>query len=318
MKPFRFGVQTCNLPSKTWKTDLKFIEKIGYSSILWTDHFEWLGNAQWDPTTAIASTAAATSKLKTGTIVYCVDYHHPVVLAKASATAQLHSKGRIEFGLGAGWMKTDYEQSGIPYDKPATRIRRLEEAIKIIKSMWKGKTTYQGKHYQITGISKALDLEGLSPPQVLIGGGGKMVLSVAGRHADIVSIISGLPEGMINPDFYRRGVLDGYLKRIGFVRKAALKAGNCFDDIELSTSTCHTEITDDPESVYLTEAKRRGLTLDEVKSMPTFFIGSVEEVKEQLFEFRDATGISYIVLGFPSMREIRQFGKFIVKDLTGK
>jgi alkanesulfonate monooxygenase SsuD/methylene tetrahydromethanopterin reductase-like flavin-dependent oxidoreductase (luciferase family) len=194
----------------------------------------------------------------------------------------------------------------------------MEEAIKIIKSVWKGKTTFQGKHYQITDVSRALDLEGLPPPPVLVGGGGKMVLSLAGRHADIVNIMSGLPEGRFTSDFYRRGVLEGYLKRIGYVREAALKAGRSFEDIELSLALSHSEITDDPDSVIELQAKRRGLTVEEIMSNPSFFIGSVDEIKERLFELREVTGINYIVLGLPSVEEIREFGKHIVKDLTGK
>ncbi len=314
MKPFRFGIEISKLPSKTWRQDLEFIEDIGFSSILWTDHF----GPQWEPTTAMASTYSNTTKLKTGTMVYCVDFHHPAVLAKATATAQLLSGGRIEFGIGAGWLKSDYLQTGIPCDKPATRIRRMEEAIQIIKSMWRGKTSFNGKHYQIKNIFKALDLEGLPPPPVIVGGGGRMILSVAGRHADIVSIISGLLEGTFTRDFYRRGVLEGYLKRIGYVREAASKAGRHLEDIELSVATTHTEVTDDPESVSLDWAKHRGLTLDEVKVIPTFLVGSAEEIKEKLSDFREVTGVNYIVLGLPSIEEVREFGKEIVKDLKGK
>jgi probable F420-dependent oxidoreductase len=314
MKPFRFSIEISKLPSKTWRDDLKFIEDVGYSSILWTDHF----GPQWEPTTAMASTAAVTTKLKTGTMVYCVDFHHPVVLAKASATAQLLSNGRIEFGIGAGWLKADYNQAGIPYDKPSTRIRRMEEAIKIIKSMWWGKTTFKGKHYQIDNIFKAANLDNLSPPPILVGGGGKMLLGVAGRHADIVNVMTGLPEGRFTGDFYRRGVHDGYVRRIGYVREAAEKAGRDFEDIELSLALSHSEITDDPDSVIEYQAKRRGITVDVIKNNPSFMIGSVDEVKESLYASREETGIDYIVLGLPSVEEIRQFGKHIVKDLTGK
>jgi probable F420-dependent oxidoreductase len=266
----------------------------------------------------MATTAAITTKLKTGTMVYCNDFHHPAVLAQTGATAQLLSKGRIEFGIGAGWLKTDYQQTGIPYDKPATRIRRMEEAIKIIKSMWRGKTTFNGKHYQIINIPKPPSLKGVEPPPILVGGGGKMLLSVAGRHADIVSIISGLPEGKFTRDFHRRAVMKGYLKRIGYVRDAAEKSGRDFNDIELSVCTTHTRVTDDPESVYAELAKSRGLRLEEVKALATLFVGSVDEIKEQLFSFREATGVNYIVLGLPSIDEIKEFGDCIVKDMAGK
>jgi probable F420-dependent oxidoreductase len=314
MKPFRFGIETPKLPTKTWREDLKFIEETGYSSILWTDHFGY----QWEPTVSMATTAAITTRLKTGTIVYCVDYHHPAVLAQASATAQLLSKGRIEFGIGAGWMKTDYDQAGISYDKPATRIRRMEEAIKIIKSMWQRKTSFKGKHYNISNIPRSPNFKGVNPPPILIGGGGRMLLSVAGRHADIVNVISGLPEGKFTRDFYRRGVMEGYQKRIGYVRDAALNAGRDFDDIELSVCITRTEVTDDPESVYRDWAKSRRLTLEEAKAIPTICVGSVDEIKEQLFSFREVTGVNYFVLGLPSMDEIREFGVNIVKDMAGK
>ena len=314
MKPFRFGIEIHQLSSKTWKNELAFIEDVGYSSILWTDHF----GPQWEPTTAMASTYTSTSKLKTGTMVYCVDFHHPAVLAQSTATAQVLSKGRIEFGIGAGWMKTDYEQTGIPYDRPATRIRRMEEAIQIIKSMWRGKTSFKGRHYQITDIPQTVDLQEYHPPPVLIGGGGKMILSVAGRHADIVNIITGLPEGRFTEDFYRRGVHDGYKKRIEYIRRSAEKAGRNFDEIELSLALSHSEITDDPDSVIEFQAKRRGVNAEVIRNNPSFMIGSVDEIKDRLITLREDTGINYILLGLPSIEEIKQFGEHIVKELSGK
>jgi probable F420-dependent oxidoreductase len=313
MKPFRFGIETPILPQRTWREDLRFIEEAGYSSILWTDHF----GSQWNPTVSMATTAALTSRLKTGTMVYCVDFHHPAVLAQKTATAQLLSRGRIEFGIGAGWLKADYEQTGIPYDKPATRIKRMEEAIKIIKSMWTGKTTFKGKYYQIKDIPSP-SLEGVNPPPILVGGGGKMILSVAGRHANIVNIISGLLEGKFTSDFYRRGVIEGYKSRVNYVKEAALKAGRSFEDIELSIATTHTQVTDDPEKVYSSWAKSRGLSIGEAKAIPTLLVGNVNEIKDKLYNLREITGANYIVLGLPNIEEIREFGEHIVKDMTGK
>jgi len=213
-------------------------------------------------------------------------------------------------------MKTDYTQTGIPYDRPATRIRRMEEAIKIIKGMWKGKTTFKGKHYQVTDIPQTVELEKIPP--ILVGGGGRMVLSVAGRHADIVNVMTGLPEGEFTGDFYRRGFLQGYLKRIGYVRVAAEKAGRDFEDIELSLALSHVEVTDDADSVVAFQANRRGISVDVVKNNPSFLIGSVDEIKLSLFELRERTGINYFILGLPSVDEIRGFGKHIVKDMSGK
>src|SRR5262245_47526353 len=103
-RPFRFGVQLASLPADTWSARIQRIEALGYSSVFWPDHF----STQWEPVAALAAAAACTRSLRVGSLVYCVDYRHPVVMAKAAATIHLLSGGRHEFGLGAGWMETDY------------------------------------------------------------------------------------------------------------------------------------------------------------------------------------------------------------------
>jgi alkanesulfonate monooxygenase SsuD/methylene tetrahydromethanopterin reductase-like flavin-dependent oxidoreductase (luciferase family) len=145
-----------------------------------------------------------------------------------------------------------------------------------------------------------------------------MILSVAGRHANIVNIISGLPEGKFTSDFYRRGVIEGYKSRVNYVKEAALKAGRSFEDIELSIATTHTQVTDDPEKVYSSWAKSRGLSIGEAKAIPTLLVGNVNEIKDKLYNLREITGANYIVLGLPNIEEIREFGEHIVKDMTGK
>ena len=167
--PFRFGVQIAKLPADRWRDDIRQIEAMGYSTILLPDHF----GDQWDPTTALAGLAAVTDGLNVGSLVYDVDYRHPVIYAKAAATLQVLSGGRHEFGIGAGWMETDYVEAGIPYDRPGVRISRLEEALQIIESMWTNeRTSFDGEFYQIRDIARATELGGIAPPTILIGGGG--------------------------------------------------------------------------------------------------------------------------------------------------
>src|SRR5262249_59846152 len=117
---FRFGIQLTNLPPREWRANLQHIEALGYSSVFWPDHF----HTQWEPVTALAAAAAVTTRLAIGSLVYDVDYRHPVVLAKAAATLQLLSGGRHEFGIGAGWMETDYREAGMRYDRAAVRSAR--------------------------------------------------------------------------------------------------------------------------------------------------------------------------------------------------
>ena len=112
-KPFRFGVQANSAPDrKSWVDLSKRVEANGYSVLTLPDHF----TDQLAPMPALMCAADVTSTLRLGALVWDNDYKHPVVFAKEIATMDLLSEGRIELGIGAGWMKTDYEQSGIPYD----------------------------------------------------------------------------------------------------------------------------------------------------------------------------------------------------------
>ena len=168
-RSFRFGLQLQKLPVDGWAERARRIEALGYSTVFWPDHF----GTQWDPTAALAAVAAVTDELRIGTLVWGVDYRHPVVLAKSAATLHLISGGRHEFGIGAGWMETDYVEAGIPYDRPGVRIERLDEALQIIRSMWaENETSFSGKHYRIEKISQAAKLPPGERPKILVGGGG--------------------------------------------------------------------------------------------------------------------------------------------------
>src|SRR5262249_62261348 len=119
---------------------------------------------------------------------------------RGRAPIELRWGGRHEFGLGAGWMQTDYDQAGIRYDAASVRIERLDEALTIIRSLWsEAKTTFAGRHYRVTDAPRAVDPAPSGPPEILVGGGGRKVLGVAGRHADIVGINPAIPEGRVLP-----------------------------------------------------------------------------------------------------------------------
>src|SRR3981081_3360642 len=134
-RPFRFGVQEHRASSATaWKEKARQVESLGYSALYLPDHF----TDQLGPVAALMSAADATTRLRIGSLVFDNDYRHPVVLAKEAATLDLLSDGRFDLGLGAGWMASDYEQAGIPFDGPGQRISRKEGALQIIKGRLRG------------------------------------------------------------------------------------------------------------------------------------------------------------------------------------
>src|SRR2546428_1826024 len=195
-KPFRFGVQEHSAPSaKAWRDTARRVESLGYKALYLPDHF----GHQLGPIAALLAAADATTTLRVGSLVFDNDYRHPVVLAKEAATLDLLSDGRLDLGIGAGWMVSDYEQAGIPFDSPGIRIERLAEAIAIIKKFFAGgEFSFQGKHYSINGIEGAPSPVQKPHPPLLLGGGGRKMLQLAAREADIVHVNYKLSEGRIN------------------------------------------------------------------------------------------------------------------------
>lgn len=304
-KPFRFAVQTSSAPDgKAWRDKARKIEDLGYSTLFIPDHF----GDQWGPLVALTIAAEATQQLNVGTLVIDNDFRHPVVLAKEIATLDLASEGRVEFGLGAGWLKTDYEESGIVYDEPAVRIDRMVEGLTVMKQMWRdGVANFAGEHYSVTAAKGDPRPGGASTPKILIGGGGRRVLTIAAREADIVGINPNLRSGAVNQEVAQSAVASLYKERLQWIRDAA---GERFDDLELQCLTFFVVFTDDPRSVAENLAPGFGVSADDALEMPIALTGTVESMVETLQQRREELGLSYIVVHEP---EMEQFGEVVAR-----
>jgi probable F420-dependent oxidoreductase len=303
------------MPGADFADRVRRLEALGYASVFWPDHF----HPQLEPVAALAAAAAVTTKLRVGSLVYGVDYRHPVVLAKASATIQLLSGGRHEFGLGAGWMQSDYEQAGLAYDRPGVRIERLEEALTIIRSMWtQPKTSFSGRHYHVKDVPAAVEPAPAAPPKVLVGGGGRKLLGVAGRHADIVGINPSIPEGRVLPHTIHDLVPERVREKIGWVREAAEAAGRDFAALELQSLIFVTAVTDDPGPVRAAVAKQTGMSVDDVAACAGFLTGPGSEIRDRLEKRREETGLSYIVIQGGDPATLERFAESVVTPLAGR
>lgn len=288
-RPFRFAAQLSKATSaREWREAARKAEDLGYSTLSMPDHF----GDQLAPVPAMMAAADATTTLRIATLVFDNDYKHPLVLAKEAATLDLLSDGRLELGLGAGWMRTDYEQSGIAYDPPATRVDRFEEAVSVIKGlMAPGPFSFSGKHYTIEGhdgLPKPLQ----EPhPPIIIGGGGRRVLSIAGREADIVSINPNLRAGLGGAETAPNTVPAMTTKKIGWIREAA---GERFDQIELNALIGFCVVTDNPAVLAESMAPVFGVAPADVLHVPVCLIGSLDQMVEELQWRREEWGLSYI------------------------
>jgi probable F420-dependent oxidoreductase len=229
------------------------------------------------------------------------------------------SNGRHEFGLGAGWMVEDYEWAGLEYQRPSVRIKRLDEALTIIRSMWSNETTtFSGEHYQVADVPLNLAVDSAAPPQILIGGGGRKLLTVAGKHADIVGINPMLPEGRITPEAALDLAPERMVEKIGWLRAAAEDAGRDFDDIELNGLVFMAAVTDDPKPAYEMIAGNFGLSLEQIVDSPLLLVGSPAELVDKLEQRREQTGVSYLVIQGDDMAQLELFAEHVVAPLTGR
>jgi probable F420-dependent oxidoreductase len=254
------------------------------------DHF----GDQLAPVPAMMTAADATSDLRVCALVFDNDYKHPVVLAKELATMDLLSDGRVEIGLGAGWMISDYEQLGIPYDTPGVRIDRFLEGLSIIKQCLQPEAfSHTGTHYTITGYN-GLPKPAQAKVPVLIGGGGKRVLGIAAREADIVGINPSMAAGVVGPEAFAHMTASAVDEKIAIVRAAA---GDRIGDIELNIRAFLVNVTDDGAGARSRLSGMLGVEEEMLLSSPFALIGSPAELIERLLARREQWGFSYVIVG---------------------
>jgi probable F420-dependent oxidoreductase len=304
-KPFRFAVQSFHADSaKEWREGAKRVEDLGYSALHLADHIIGPGPAleatnhplqTLAAVPAMAVAAEATTKLRVGCRVFCIDYRPAAVLAKEAATLDFFSDGRLELGLGAGWLRGEYDAIGLAFDPIGTRIDRLDETVRFIKAhMSSEQLDFAGSHVNAKGYQGVPQPIQKPHPPIMIGGGGRRVLSLAAREADIVSINFNNRSGVIGPDGVMSGTADATAEKIGWIREAA---GDRFDSLEIEIGAYFTFVGDGTAAIAEGMAASFGFTPDEMRAHPHGLFGSVDEVCDELIRRRETYGISYVTVG---------------------
>jgi len=291
-RPFRFGVQASTAPDRAAWVDLaRRAEAHGYDVLTMPDHF----TDQLAPAPALMAAADATERLRIGALVWDNDYRHPIVFAKELATLDVLSEGRLEIGLGAGWMVSDYEQSGIAYDTAKVRIDRFEEAIAVIKGAFGDEPfSFTGDHYRITAY-KGLPKPVQRPcPPLLIGGGGRRVLSIAAREADIVGINGTMTAGVVGPEALATMSAEAVDDKVAITKAAA---GDRFGSIEMNIRAFMVNVTTKRTETMDGIAGAIGVERSMIEASPFALIGTTEQIVDDLVARRERWGFSYVIVG---------------------
>jgi len=320
-RPFRFGLQAFDGASASdWFDTVRRAEDAGYSTLFSSDHYfgpgaisEATGHRPVDmaPLTSIAMAAARTETLRVGCRVFACDFHHPVVLAKEMATLDVLSEGRLEVGLGAGWVRDEYDGLGVDMAAPGVRIAKLAEYVDVMRACWSGEQLdIHGEYVEITGFAgRPIPVQPGGPP-IMIGGGARRILGVAGRLADIVSINFNNSSGRLGSASVASSGAEETSQKVAWIREGA---GDRFDDIEIEIGAYFVAVGDGAAAQLDTMASRFGVAPDQFASHPHALFGSVAQIAETLQARRDQYGVSYITV---AQRHLDEFAP-VVAVLSG-
>lgn len=291
VRPLRFGVAAHGAPSaERWRALARQVEDLGYATLLLPDHT----NPQFAPIAGLTAAAAATTSLRVGTAVLSNDFRNPVLAAKEVATLDVLSDGRVDWGMGAGWLTSDYDATGIAFEEPSARVDRLIESVTVMRALFGGDPVdHVGAHYRIRNVSGTpAPLQRPHPP-LLVGASRRRLLTFAGSEADIVHISpswSSRRIGGYEPTIDVESSMD---RQVGWIRAAA---GDRFDRVELALTAMPVEVTEERAAAFERIAPHVGLTPEQALVSPHLLVGTVDEICATLLERRNRWGLSYWII----------------------
>ncbi|CAN3129384.1 TIGR03621 family F420-dependent LLM class oxidoreductase [Mycobacterium sp. smrl_JER01] len=280
----------------SWMGELRRLEDLGFDSAAISHHVT--GGWQLGPIPAMAFAAACTTRLRVLSLVVQSPLQHPALLAKDIATIDRLSGGRVELGIGAGWLTEDYAALGLTLDAGPVRVAQFAEALQIIRSFFtQSCVDFRGEHYQISGLEGLPTCVQRPGPPVLVGAAGPRMLDLAGQHADIVGIQPRMARGRIDGGAVADLAATALRAKVTRVREAAERAGR--DTPRLQFSVPYLKVTDAD-----TQTGGRSTWTDPVEAhmdtlgdSPAVLVGTAAECAERLRDHSHRFGFDYWHLG---------------------
>lgn len=322
-----FAVQLSGQPAQDLIQLAQTAEEQDFSTVYVPDHIanEPPGSGQLDESITqeaiamLGGLAASTKRVGLGGHVLCNLFRHPAITAQAMGTIDQISGGRAVLGIGAGWTKNEFEMTGIPFPDIKPRLRMLDEATRIIKSLWtENRTTFDGEFFQLKDAFITSKPISQPHPRVVMGGSGKGLLRIAAREADVVNIIVDIGKaGTALPSEMAKLTEDGFRAKVDFVREEAAKHGR---SLVISTTLFVPFLADTEEAGQQMAdgvASGFGLTGEQAKRMPIALIGTPEQCVEELKRRAKEWGVEHLILsGGANADAIRRFGQEIIPNVA--
>lgn len=287
-----------------WIKRAQEAEALGFDVFLVPDHIAPILSA----IPAIAAAAMATERIHVGSLVFDTHIRPPALLAHECITLDVLSNGRLEIGLGAGHARAEYDAVGLGWNDPALRVERLIDAVRVVKAVLEG-GGYEGPHHRVGALPGLPSPVQRPRPPILVGGGGRRLLSFAAREADIVGVIfRSLPDGS-GPD--PRDLSEAsFAEKVAWVRHAAGDR----EQVELQMLIQRVVLDENPEAAAGRQAAEWDVTEEEVLKGAYVLLGTHADMEDRLRTLRDRYGVSYFAV---FDRDQEAFAP-LVKTLRGK
>lgn len=326
-----FGLQLHGLELSRLHDVAQTAEALGFTFLTLPDHYRYEGpersldprQINFDPMLEAAVMVQATKQARVGHLVLCNLFRHPLETARAIATLDHMSGGRMVLGIGSGWTASEFEMTGIPYPPIGPRLAQLEESLQCIRSLWtKETTTFDGAYYHLKdAILGPKPLQQPGPP-ILLGGGGKGLLRIAAKHADIVNVIVETGKaGYIALENVAKLTDEAFRERVAFLHDAARAAGRDPKAIRISNVTFNLMLTDTPaqslERAQLLASMLQN-TPEGIMRSPSALIGTPDEMIAEIERRRRDWGVSQVIFSFQDESVLKRLGETVVAALKDK
>lgn len=321
-----FGVQIGSTEFGEMKDLAQAAEALGFGVLMIPDHIVYEGpekqvDAGWlsyDAMVRAAILLEATKRVEVGHLVLCNLFRHPAITAQSLTSLDRLSGGRVFCGIGTGWTATEFRMTGIPYPDMPTRLAMLDEALTVLRLLWtEERTTFAGRHYQFSDA--LLHPKPSRVPPILLGGGGKGLLRLAAKHADVINIIAevGAP-GYISTA--KAGALtnDAFQSKVRFVREEAARHGRDGNAIRISNVAFTTMLTDSPDGTQAACQALAGffrIAPETVPQAPLGLVGTPDEMAAEIRRRQRDWGVDQVVFSVKDPGLLERLAKEVMPQV---